>query len=49
MDDGAILVTNLNSVCKNTQETQISFHVTKIMFTGVTFRNVAKGNNPSLL
>jgi len=32
---GAILVTYLNLAWKNTRETQISFHATKIMFPGV--------------
>jgi hypothetical protein len=31
---GVIQVTNLNSAREDTSETQISFHVTKIMFTG---------------
>jgi len=33
--DRAILITYLNSACKNTQKTQISFHMTKSMFTNV--------------
>jgi len=33
--DGAIIITYLNSVKKNTQETQICFHVTKIMFASI--------------
>ena len=35
MGDRAAVITYLNSAWKNTYETQISFHVTKIMFTSV--------------
>ena len=35
VDAREILVTYLNLACKNTRETQISFHVTKIVFADV--------------